>query len=364
MDKMPRWADVFLTPLISLILAFFVSGLVVLYIGEDPFRAVSILIEGSIGSAYAWGYTLYYATNFIFTGLAVAIAFHARMFNIGGEGQAAIGGLGVALVCLMIPWPHWALALPVAVAAGAIFGAGWAAVPAYLQARRGSHIVITTIMFNFIAAALLAYVIVEVLKAPGQMSPESSAFNEGSNLPRIADFLRTLGLACEGRPLERVCRAPLNIAFILALLACFGVWLLIWRTRFGFELRALDGLAPVSPRSNRVRDASREVPELAGVVTDPAVDRAVQRADAAVAFAGDHDGQGVRGPLPRRSVEEGVVDPGVAEIHGDDDENRMANARLIAADLNYSRADLRLSKRDESRDSKEGDVLEQCIHFQ
>jgi len=238
MDKMPRWADVFLTPLISLILAFFVSGLVVLYIGEDPFRAVSILIEGSIGSAYAWGYTLYYATNFIFTGLAVAIAFHARMFNIGGEGQAAIGGLGVALVCLMIPWPHWALALPVAVAAGAIFGAGWAAVPAYLQARRGSHIVITTIMFNFIAAALLAYVIVEVLKAPGQMSPESSAFNEGSNLPRIADFLRTLGLACEGRPLERVCRAPLNIAFILALLACFGVWLLIWRTRLGYEIRS------------------------------------------------------------------------------------------------------------------------------
>ena len=201
MDKMPRWADVFLTPLISLILAFFVSGLVVLYIGENPIEALSILIEGAVGSAYAWGYTLFYATNFIFTGLAVSVAFHARMFNIGGEGQAAMGGLGVALVCLMIPWPHWILALPVAVIFGALFGAAWAAIPAYLQAKRGSHIVITTIMFNFIAAALLVYLVVEVLKAPGQMSPETAAFQEGSNLPKIADFLRTLGLACEGRPL-------------------------------------------------------------------------------------------------------------------------------------------------------------------
>jgi general nucleoside transport system permease protein len=238
MDKMPRWADVFLTPLISLILAFFVSGLVVLYIGENPIEALSILIDGAVGSPYAWGYTLFYATNFIFTGLAVSVAFHARMFNIGGEGQAAIGGLGVALVCLMVPWPHWALALPVAVIFGALFGAAWAAVPAYLQAKRGSHIVITTIMFNFIAAALLVYLVVEVLKAPGQMSPETDAFQPGSNLPKIADFLRTMGLACEGRPLERVCRAPLNIAFIIALICCWLVWMLIWKTRLGYEIRS------------------------------------------------------------------------------------------------------------------------------
>ena len=84
MDKMPKWADVILIPLISVVLALVVSGLVVALIGESPWRAMQVMVQGAFGSAYGWGYTLYYATNFIFTGLAVAVAFHARLFNIGG----------------------------------------------------------------------------------------------------------------------------------------------------------------------------------------------------------------------------------------------------------------------------------------
>ena len=112
-------------------------------------------IDGALGSTYGWGYTLYYATNFIFTGLAVSVAFHAKMFNIGGEGQATLGGLGVALMCLHFNWPLWSFALIGASLGGIVFGAFWGLIPAYLQAKRGSHIVITTIMFNFIAASLL-----------------------------------------------------------------------------------------------------------------------------------------------------------------------------------------------------------------
>ena len=119
MRKLPKWIDILLIPLINLTIALFLSALVVLYIGEDPMDALSIMIKGAIGSSYGWGYTLYYATNFIFTGLAVSVAFHAKMFNIGGEGQAALGGLGVALVCLMFPWPHWIIALPAAIIGGA-----------------------------------------------------------------------------------------------------------------------------------------------------------------------------------------------------------------------------------------------------
>ncbi len=167
MDKMPKWVDIALIPLINLFLALVVSGLVVLYIGESPIEAITIMVKGAVGSTYGWGYTLYYATNFIFTGLAVSVAFHARLFNIGGEGQAAIGGLGVALVCLSIDWPHWTVALPFAILGGAAFGAAWAAIPAYLQAKRGSHIVITTIMFNFIASGLLVYLLVNVMKNEG-----------------------------------------------------------------------------------------------------------------------------------------------------------------------------------------------------
>ena len=229
MDKMPKWADVLLVPLINLLIALFVSGLVVLYVGENPFKAISIMVNGAVGSAYGWGYTLYYATNFIFTGLAVSVAFHAKLFNIGGEGQAALGGLGVALVCLAIPWPHWTLALPFAVLGGALFGAAWAAIPAYLQAKRGSHIVITTIMFNFISSALLVYLVGVVLKEPGNMAPETAGFPEGTHLPNAYDFLGWMGFSRS---------APLNVSFILALLCCFGVWLLIWRTRIGYEIRA------------------------------------------------------------------------------------------------------------------------------
>ena len=230
MQKMPKWADIVLIPLINLLLAFVISGFVIWSIGKDPFAALNTMIEGAFGSTNGWGYTLYYTTNFIFTGLAVAIAFHARQFNIGGEGQAAIGGLGVALMCLMIDWPHWALALPVAIVGGAVFGAAWAFIPAYLQAKRGSHIVITTIMFNFIAAALLGYVLNGVLKAPG-MAAESPSFPDGASLPTFHDMLAPLGI-------EFSRHAPANISFLVALLCAFLVWILIWRTRLGYAIRS------------------------------------------------------------------------------------------------------------------------------
>ena len=165
--RAPNMRDAVLVPATSIALAIIVTALVIMAIGESPLQATQVMVRGAVGSGYGWGYTLFYATNFIFTGLAVAVAFHARMFNIGGEGQAAIGGLGVAIVCLSVPWPHWSLALLAATLGAAAFGAAWAAIPAYLQAKRGSHIVITTIMFNFIASALLVYLLGQRVPCPG-----------------------------------------------------------------------------------------------------------------------------------------------------------------------------------------------------
>ena len=232
MDKMPKWADVILTPLISLILAMGISALVILAIGESPWMALTTMVEGALGSSYGWGFTLYYATNFIFTGLAVMVAYHAALFNIGGEGQAAMGGLGVALVLLYLPLPHWALALPVAMLGAAAFGAAWAFIPAWLQAKRGSHIVITTIMFNFIAAAVLSYVLVNLLRPVGSMDPASARFPAETALPRLSELAASVGIAW-GR------NTPVNITFLVAVLACVLVWALIWRTRLGYEIRAL-----------------------------------------------------------------------------------------------------------------------------
>lgn len=222
---LPKWADIILIPLLSLMLAFLVSGLVVMFIGKDPIQAVKVMVSGALGK-FGIGYTLYYTTNFIFTGLAVAIAFHARMFNIGGEGQAGIGGVGVAVVLLAVDWPHWTVAIVAASIGAMVFGAAWATIPAYLQAKRGSHIVITTIMFNWIGSALIVYLLVGPMQAPG-MVPETLGFSAGSSIPTLHDLIPAFDK-----------HAPANVSLFLALIAAFGVWVLIWKTRLGYEIRA------------------------------------------------------------------------------------------------------------------------------
>ena len=229
---LPRWVDLGLIPLANVALAFLVAGLIVLAIGENPLLAIRVMIAGALGDSEGIGYTLYYATNFIFTGLAVALAFHAGLFNIGGEGQAYIGGLGVGLVLLAGDrYLPFSVLLPLALLAGAGFGAAWALAPAYLQAYRGSHIVITTIMFNFLAAALMVYLMVNVLIAPGSMSPESREFSPAAHLPSMHDVLASIGI--------KVTATPLNLSLVLAIALCVFVWLLLWHTPLGFELRTV-----------------------------------------------------------------------------------------------------------------------------
>ncbi len=246
----PRWIDLALIPLVNLMAALLLAGVVVLIVGEDPVLALRSLVWGAFGSWQQTGFTLYYATSFIFTGLAVAVAFHCGLFNIGGEGQAALGGLGVGLVCLgLADWPFLAV-LATAILAAALFGAAWAAIPGYLQAKRGSHVVITTIMFNFLAAILLNYLLVEVLIEPGQQAPRTRRFEAVTWLPLVHQVLAGFGIAAP--------RSPLNLSFLWALLCCAGLWIFLWRTRWGYELRAV-GLnqtaaryAGISPARNIV----------------------------------------------------------------------------------------------------------------
>lgn len=234
--QLPRWIDIGVLPILNVLMALVIAGIIVAAIGADPFAAIGWLIQGAFGSGYAWGYTLYYATSFIFTGLAVAVAFHAGLFNIGGEGQAYIGGLGAGLVALafdnVLPAP---ILLPLAILGAAVFGAGWAIVPAYLQAYRGSHIVITTIMFNFLASALMVYVMVDLLIEPGQMSAHSREFATNAWLPTMRETLGAIGI--------EMADSPLNLSLFWALACCFLVWLFIWRARLGYEIRAT-GLSP------------------------------------------------------------------------------------------------------------------------
>jgi general nucleoside transport system permease protein len=238
--KLPLWVEYALIPILNLVVAFLIAGVVVLFVGENPLEAAQIMITGAFGSGEGIGFTLYYATYFILTGLSVAVAFHAGLFNIGTEGQAYIGGIGVATFCLWLdnsmPWyVVFVLASLGAMAAGAL----WALIPAWLQAYRGSHIVITTIMFNYIASNLMLYMLIHVFKPMGQMAAQSRTFESGGQLPKLDWLLAIFGLD--------IGNAPFNFSFLVALAAAVVVWVLIWRTRLGYEMRTM-GYQPQAAR--------------------------------------------------------------------------------------------------------------------
>jgi general nucleoside transport system permease protein len=229
--ELPTWVDVGLIPLLNLTIAMVVAGLVVLIIGENPLEALAIMLKGGLGSIKGWSFLFYYATNFIFTGLAVAIAFHAGLFNIGAEGQAYFAGLGAALVGLGLGFLPWFIVIPLAIISSVAFGALWGFIPGYLQAKRDSHIVITTMMFNYIATSLIQYLITNWFRPVGQMSVESREIT-GAYILSFREIAKTYFDV-------RLPSSPLNTTVFLALFAAWAVWYLLWRSKLGYEIRAV-----------------------------------------------------------------------------------------------------------------------------
>jgi ABC-type uncharacterized transport system permease subunit len=230
-DNLPRWVGLFALPLLNLLAALAVAGLVLLGVGESPLECLKVVIDSAVLSFDGLQFTLYYATGFIFTGLAVALAFHGGLFNIGGEGQVYLAGLGVTLgAMLAVHWPIW-LALPFVLLMAMLFGALWAFIPAYLQAYRGSHLVVTTIMFNFIAAGLMNYLITNHLMPEGAHNVSTADFSPNVWMPNLSEMARWFGF--------ELASSPLNLCLLIAL-ACAALFqLVLWRSRWGYEVRTL-----------------------------------------------------------------------------------------------------------------------------
>jgi general nucleoside transport system permease protein len=228
---LPTWVDVGLIPLLNLLLALAAASVVFLLINENPIECLGIMIKGAVGSLKGWSYLLYYATNFIFTGLCVAIAFHAGLFNIGGEGQAYFAGLGAAIVGLNLEFLPWPIVIPLSILASVLFGAFWGLVPGYLQAKRGSHIVITTIMFNFIASSLMVYLINYWFRPIGKMAVESREVT-GAYILSFREIARQFFDF-------KYPASPLNLTVFLAFFVAWAVWYFLWRTKLGYEIRAV-----------------------------------------------------------------------------------------------------------------------------
>ena len=228
-SRRARIEEAVLPPLVALLLAAVVGDVLILTFGQSPGAVYRLLLEGTWGNAYGFGQVLYKATTLVFTGLAVGLGLRAGLFNIGAESQLAAGGFCAALVGLVLPpgIPSL-LCLPIFLLAAALGGGVVGAVPGVLKARFGAHEVIVTIMLNFIVLALLNYLTSTRLHVPDTL--HTAEIGSGA-LPRVSDFVASF----QG--------SAANLTLILAVVTAFAVGWYLFRTRRGFELRAV-GLQP------------------------------------------------------------------------------------------------------------------------
>ncbi len=218
-----------LPPLVALVVALVAGDLLIVAYGQAPGEVWRTLLEGTWGNSYGFGQVLYKATTLTCTGLAVAIGLRAGLFNIGAEGQLAAGGFGAGLVGLLLPvGTPLLIAVPLCVLAALVAGGTVGGVTGVLRARFGAHEVIVTIMMNFIVLALLNYFVSAKLHVPETLhTPEIHA----GALPRLsAAFDAFHGSAA-------------NWTIVIVLLAAAASWMFLFRTRAGYELRAV-GLQP------------------------------------------------------------------------------------------------------------------------
>jgi ABC-type uncharacterized transport system permease subunit len=218
-----------LPALVAFGLAAVLGDLLILSFGESPAAVWALLVKGTWGNAYGIGQVLYKATTLTCTGLAFAIAGRAGLFNVGAEGQLAAGGFGAAVMGLLLPSSLPAVvAVPMCLLAAMLVGGAVGAVPGALRARFGASEVIVTIMLNFIVLALLNWIVSAKLHLPETLrTPDIAA----GTVARLADvFVMFRGSA-------------VNFTVLFSVAAAVVSWWYLFRTRSGYELRAV-GLQP------------------------------------------------------------------------------------------------------------------------
>jgi general nucleoside transport system permease protein len=220
--------DAMLIPSLAILTAVVLGGIIIASVKGNPILAYYGLIQGSFGSARALSETAVWATPYILAGLAVALAFKGGLFNIGAEGQLAVGAVFAALIGYALP--EWLgtdipkiIHLPLAILVGMLMGALWAAIVGFLKAYTGGHEVINTIMMNYIALNTISFLLNGPMKDPNpnNVTARTPLIAESARIPPIFPGLRV------------------HWGFVLALLIAFLVWWLLNKTTLGFEIRTV-----------------------------------------------------------------------------------------------------------------------------
>lgn len=209
-------------PILSLVATVVVASLLAMVAGANPFSVLGLILKGAFGSKFAVLETLNRATPLIFTGLAAAVAFRAKFWNIGAEAQLYAGALLTVLLGTgLLPWPSLAL-LPVIAIAAIMAGAVLLLVPALLKTRFGVDEVVTTLLFNFIFLLFISMLLEGPIKDPMGMGwPKSARLIQEARLPRLVEGLR------------------LHWGFALAILSAVAIWIIQTRSTLGYEMRAV-----------------------------------------------------------------------------------------------------------------------------
>jgi simple sugar transport system permease protein len=232
---------VVLVPILGIVVGIGLGAVIINMVGESPVDTGRLIFTSAFGSFHGISHTLFYATPLIFTGLAVAVGFRGGLFNIGAEGQLILAAFVAALAGIKLSFmPAWAL-VPSCVLLASAAGCAWATIPAVLKVRFGVHEVINTIMMNFIAIGIVNYLVTGPFLAPGDQIPETELIAEAAHIPRVARLLAPFGVSLPSS-------LPLNASFLLAIAACCLVYVFLFRTKWGFEVRAV-GLNPKAARA-------------------------------------------------------------------------------------------------------------------
>jgi simple sugar transport system permease protein len=225
--------------LLALIIALAVCALAVAAAGQSPLVAARALIDGAVGSRERWAESLAKTIPLLFTGLGVLLAFRAGFFNIGAEGQFLVGALAASAVATRTD-AIW----PLVLISGAIAGSLWALIAGFLKTARGAPEIITTIMLNYIALALVQFAVSGPLQERARTQPQTDVFPPKAQLPALID-----GTNC-------------HIGLLIAIVCTGACWWLLFRTQSGFTMRAV-GFNPLAARAMKVQTSTRTLQAVA-----------------------------------------------------------------------------------------------------
>jgi len=228
--EQPGWLGLIVS-LGAVTFALVLGGIVLMVVGGDPIRAYAFMAKAAFGDIGVFSDTLVKATPLILVSLAAVVAFRMRLWNIGAEGQFYLGAFGASLVVLTpilppetSPW----LMIPAMMIMGMLAGALWGFIPGYLKAKYNVNEIISTLMMNYIAVAWNNYFIFDVWSEGGfQMSRQ---FPKTAWLPRLTDYSAQV-------PMFR--GLTIHLGFVIALIAAGVVWWIMYRSRWGYEIRLI-----------------------------------------------------------------------------------------------------------------------------